>query len=299
MDLDIKTLLLSSILVTVVYGCGLTLYRAHQKTFPGFGYWIGSFFILSLGYFSLLARDFVPLILSVILGNLFFGLGALLRLDGVHRFTRNKSLTKIHYSTLFLFIFFICFFYLVIPNIVIRTSIVGIYTSAIAFGIAYCFIKSAPLQNKRLFHTAAILTILMASTLLIGPLLFRSPTSTDLFQMGNRYAIYYLIVLAYEISWGLCLVMINNQRVESELKEAERELRKTNLRLEKTIKEKITLSGLLPICAHCKKIRDDKGYWNHLESYIETHSEADFSHSICPECANTLYPDLDLTENED
>lgn len=53
-----------------------------------------------------------------------------------------------------------------------------------------------------------------------------------------------------------------------------------------------TLSGLVPICASCKKIRDDKGFWNHLESYIETHTDALFSHGICPECAKKLYPDL-------
>jgi len=52
------------------------------------------------------------------------------------------------------------------------------------------------------------------------------------------------------------------------------------------------LSGMLPICTACKKIRDDKGYWNQIESYIRDHSEAEFSHSICPECVKNLYPDL-------
>ena len=52
------------------------------------------------------------------------------------------------------------------------------------------------------------------------------------------------------------------------------------------------LSGMLPICASCKKIRDDKGYWNQIEAYISEHSEADFSHGLCPECANKLYPEL-------
>ena len=52
------------------------------------------------------------------------------------------------------------------------------------------------------------------------------------------------------------------------------------------------LSGLLPICASCKKIRDDEGYWSQIESYIRDRSEAEFSHSICPECAKKLYPEL-------
>jgi hypothetical protein len=51
------------------------------------------------------------------------------------------------------------------------------------------------------------------------------------------------------------------------------------------------LSGLLPVCASCKKIRDDKGYWNQIETYISDHSEADFSHGICPDCLRKLYPE--------
>ena len=53
-----------------------------------------------------------------------------------------------------------------------------------------------------------------------------------------------------------------------------------------------TLRGLVPSCAGCKKIRDDKGYWNQLEAYIEDHSEAEFSHGLCPECSRRIYPEL-------
>jgi hypothetical protein len=50
------------------------------------------------------------------------------------------------------------------------------------------------------------------------------------------------------------------------------------------------LSGLVPICASCKKIRDDQGYWTQIESYIQDRSDAKFSHSICPDCAQKMYP---------
>jgi PAS domain S-box-containing protein len=53
------------------------------------------------------------------------------------------------------------------------------------------------------------------------------------------------------------------------------------------------LSGLLPICANCKKIRNDEDYWKQIESYIQSHSEATFSHGICPECLHNLYPELE------
>jgi hypothetical protein len=74
-----------------------------------------------------------------------------------------------------------------------------------------------------------------------------------------------------------------------------------NRDLEKKIEELRTasneirvLGGLLPICAHCKNIRDDKGYWKQLEEYISIHSDAEFTHSLCPICARKLYPELDL-----
>jgi hypothetical protein len=62
--------------------------------------------------------------------------------------------------------------------------------------------------------------------------------------------------------------------------------------LKETLAQVRQLHGLLPICASCKKIRDEKGNWQALESYISGHSEAEFSHSICPTCAQSLYPDF-------
>ena len=68
--------------------------------------------------------------------------------------------------------------------------------------------------------------------------------------------------------------------------------------LKNAIAEVKTLRGILPICSHCKKIRDDQGYWNRLEKYIHEHSEAEFSHGICQECAEKYYPDMDLYGDE-
>ena len=65
--------------------------------------------------------------------------------------------------------------------------------------------------------------------------------------------------------------------------------------LQKSLSEVKTLRGFLPICSHCKKIRDDEGYWNQIELYIQKHSETEFSHGICPECAKKYYPDIDLS----
>jgi len=77
-----------------------------------------------------------------------------------------------------------------------------------------------------------------------------------------------------------------------ELSETNKALQQTKDELNKALIEVKTLSGMLPICSYCKKIRDDKGYWNQLEAYIHDHSEAQFSHGICPECARKYFPEI-------
>ncbi|MCG8616742.1 MAG: PAS domain S-box protein [Desulfobacterales bacterium] len=73
------------------------------------------------------------------------------------------------------------------------------------------------------------------------------------------------------------------------IRQAAEEKEKLIRELKDALRSIKTLSGLLPICSNCKKIRDDKGYWNTLERYIEAHSEAMFTHSLCKECLETLY----------
>ncbi len=74
--------------------------------------------------------------------------------------------------------------------------------------------------------------------------------------------------------------------------------RSKHLALQNALENVRTLRGLLPICAACKKIRDDTGYWNHLEEYITAHSEAWFSHGLCPVCAEHAIKEIDLYRSD-
>ena len=67
---------------------------------------------------------------------------------------------------------------------------------------------------------------------------------------------------------------------------------RTQIRLKRASDEIKTLRGIIPICSNCKNVRDDRGYWERVEAYVGKHSEAVFSHSICPQCAKILYPDI-------
>lgn len=123
------------------------------------------------------------------------------------------------------------------------------------------------------------------------------------FLTAERMQIIDLLISSYETA-----VMSQHQ-----LEEACRELRRVNKQLSAQIEHRIQaekeqerliselqealaqvkkLSGLLPICMSCKKIRDDQGYWQQIEAYIRDRSEAQFSHGICPECARKLYPEI-------
>jgi sensor domain CHASE-containing protein len=109
--------------------------------------------------------------------------------------------------------------------------------------------------------------------------------------------IIYFRVIAMVVGFVILSLLYVQQREMNIRKKAEGEREVVVRELQKALSEVKQLSGLLPICSHCKKIRDDKGYWNQIEAYIQDHSDAKFSHSICQECAQKHYPDLDLYDD--
>jgi hypothetical protein len=101
-----------------------------------------------------------------------------------------------------------------------------------------------------------------------------------------------LFSLALGLSCVVVILLVKENKASTERKRAEDKQKSLILELQKALAEVKTLSRMLPICASCKKVRDDKGYWKQIETYLLDHSETKFSHSICPECAKKLYPDL-------
>lgn len=94
------------------------------------------------------------------------------------------------------------------------------------------------------------------------------------------------------IPWAAGSVILVTLRDASDRIRAEQERENLIRELEDALEKIKTLKGLLPICAHCKRIRDDRGYWAQVETYIEAHSLAEFSHGICPECVRKYYPEV-------
>jgi len=153
-------------------------------------------------------------------------------------------------------------------------------------------------------HRAAWVAIALAVTLmgtrrlqsLLGMLLQPSlPRPNFLFEVNG-------LVISMLMLYGMYRIrplFVSLARAESEQREMALRLNALSEEQAKLITElqdalgKIrTLRGMLPICSACKKIRDDKGFWNQLEAYVHEHSEAEFSHAICPDCLRRLYPEV-------
>lgn len=100
-------------------------------------------------------------------------------------------------------------------------------------------------------------------------------------------------------------LMLTNEQIlqkmtlmSNEMANMTRELHRRNREVQEAQAKIKVLGGIIPICMHCKGIRDDKGYWNKLEEFITEHSEALFSHSICDKCVEKFYPELNMTDDE-
>ena len=108
---------------------------------------------------------------------------------------------------------------------------------------------------------------------------------------GEQRIVAFHNAVLYDSSHSIVGILFSGEDI-TERKLAEQEKQKLIENLQKALSEVKKLSGFLPICASCKKIRDDEGYWNEVEKYIGQHSEAEFSHSICPNCMRKLYPEI-------
>lgn len=121
---------------------------------------------------------------------------------------------------------------------------------------------------------------------------------------NTRTAIIWFVILILTLATVLAIfgTLVRRQRekemldyqiqLEGKVQQRTSELTIQNTKLENALKEIKILSGLLPICSHCKNIRDEAGNWNKLEAYIDAHSEAEFSHGVCPECAIKYFPEI-------
>jgi len=146
----------------------------------------------------------------------------------------------------------------------------------VAGGVPYIAVILLSLWSPQ--KKITVIVSVICSVLTIAGFFFSPPGGEMWKVLSNR-------ALALFAIWVTAALTLQRKIIEEKRE-------KTISDREKALEDIKILRGLLPICASCKKIRDDQGYWNQIEVYVHKHSEADFSHGICPECARKLYPNF-------
>ena len=144
-------------------------------------------------------------------------------------------------------------------------------------------------KNKFIYLGLAIAALLWFLEVVLHVLVFKTGNfRQELLSLHDYHELWMrLVIVSVVIFSG-----VTSQHMANKITAEYEKEREINEKLEASLKEIKMLQGILPICAWCKRIRDDKGYWNQVEAYITAHSEAQFSHGICPECAKKMYSEI-------
>lgn len=280
--IDIKTLMLSQISLSILLSFTFLVYLKYEKTFTGFRLWTIGTIIHAVGFFFLSSRGLIPIGVSIVFGNLLLMVSLICRMDAILQFLGVKSFKKILYFSPLLAIAIGSYFYFVQDNMAVRSLVFGLFFLIFSIPVVWKLMRHMTHQHNFLYYLAATIIVVRIASLMIRAVYFMNSQDNDILTNAIFNSVHFLIALIGEVGINIVFLLMNNQKSEEQLIQ-------TNDKLQKVIDNVKTLSGLLPICSHCKKIRDDKGYWNRIESYIQENSDAEFSHGMCPECSDELY----------
>lgn len=278
--LDIRTVNLAWSVMAVTMAILMVGMQRSRKTYPGFGYWTIATLVASLGLILVYFRDSLPLVLSMVGGNLLLLLQVVLIRRGLETFVGRRPPLGPDLSLVGLYLLAYCWLTYGEPSTrwrIIVFSLYYIYYYLLSLRVAIwrvpAFLKPrnwlliVPISLLCLFYVVRVVVVAVWGW-----------GVADILAFTPLNAVTIMVTFSLSILVLAGLIFLNVQRLEAELSSAKREL---NL-----------LGGLLPICSNCKSIRDDQGYWHAVERYIASHSQTEFTHGICPDCMRKLYPEV-------
>lgn len=299
--LDLFTVFLSSVSILLVLDIILFIsWKNHKKDFRGLGFWVIAYLMFSLSYFLYPQSVAFDTLLLNFVANLIMIGAMILMYAGTRMFLDLENNSVHHFAIFLLFFLILLIFTFFKPNVIVRIIAFSLLGSFFTIKELIIFVRSKDtdfLSASMIILSKGVIVLLLM--LRIIPALNLLPHSSYQ-EIGNPDSLILLAVLtattAYTIGY-LLLISFRLQRKQENLISEKNQLlddmSTRNRELEKAQAELKTLSGLLPICSKCKKIRDEEGYWNRIETYIEKRTEAHFSHSLCESCADELYGELD------
>ena len=147
--------------------------------------------------------------------------------------------------------------------------------------------------NKRITIDLLVIVIILAIAFIFFG---KIDVLEKIVELSRAYEDYEIDEIVSTAMVFVVLLLVFSFRRILDLNKSKMIIQERNLKIENALNEIKQLKGILPMCMHCFKVRDDSGYWNKVEAYIEDHSNAEVSHSLCPECAEKYYPDYNLCD---
>ena len=291
MLLDIRTLFVTDTAISLALTAVLAFYWIYQKTYEGFGWWTLGSLIMSLGFVGLGIRGLVPEWVGVVISNAAFGLAAVVRFEGTVRFTVHRPIARAWYAVPVLMVILCAYPSPVSASPSARATVDSIGVGLISILIGLQFLRGVPGERRTPYRVLGVLHLLFVTVLVARAILWLLHPEVGMFQPWLPHEMFFLAITLFEVVWAVAFTMVNGNRLESELVQSHSELTRTVDELQKALGEVRTLTGLLPLCSSCRRVRDDEGYWNQIEVYLREHTDVKVSHGLCPECARRLYPD--------
>lgn len=269
----------------------LAFYGRLQKTYEGFQHWSTGALLTTAGLLGLVLRPLSELA-SIALLNGLVELGLLVGLDGTLRFVGRGRLAPAWYSLAFLLAAAQLFFATAVPDIVLRQWLF----TAVAGGTSTCLgavlLRGARPDARRLYRAAAAVQFVLVAAFVVRTLGWTlGPTPAGVLEAGTLEVGFLLFLIATDLCVLAGFLLLNSQRLEAELRDSQAVLEETLASLRTDLAQLKALSGILPVCSGCRKVRDAEGAWHPAEQYMLAHTEADFSHTVCPRCFGVLYPE--------
>lgn len=290
--LAIRTLYLSSCAVLFTISVCMVNYLYSRKTFPGFKAWTLGSGLSVLAFLLVGLRNMLPDFLSIIVANSLGITAMFFFYKGFKSFAEEKLNYHLHLSFIIIYsVVLFPFFTYVIPNLRARIVITSFATAGyfLMCGLAHYRQGQRGLIKLNMILVATLFLLIVLRAFRAVYYSISSNDINELMSSGDLSGLMVLLLTILSASFLIGLMQLNSQRLEEENA-------KLIIQLKAALDNVKTLKGLIPICSYCKKIRDDKGYWNQIEAYVRDRSEVEFSHSICQECAKKYYPDLEIYE---
>lgn len=290
-SLDPRSIILVSTGLYFLLGGVMVLFSASLRHQRGPAYWAAGTCSFAFSSFLLPFRDILPDWLTIVVSNQGMVVSTCLVAHGLAQHLGQAPRWAYHLVVCLANLVGIIYFCHVVPSFSARVIVFSLSTVALTSEMAQRLLPRV--QNSK-----DPARLLMLFTLLAGILFYviRAVYHSVHFGVGlmedTGFNVVSLLFFPLNvIALGFGFMAMAGSGYARRMDAANKSLAETNSRLQEALDNVKTLSGLLPICAHCKKIRDDQGYWQQIEGYLREHTDADFTHGICPACAHELYGD--------